>query len=114
MQQAKNISVDSMSPIEYEKYVADRMKEWGYVNVRTTPSSGDFGADIIMGNKDGKRYCIQCKRHQNPVGYKAVQEIYSAKAYYNCDEVWVCSTNGFTKNAQEGAQRIGVKLFIIR
>lgn len=109
-----NIPVEIMSPIQYEEYVAEYMRFHGYINVYTTKATNDYGADILMHSRNGKKICIQCKRYKNPVGYKAVQEVYSAKAYYNCDEAWVCSTNGFTKNAQEGARKIGVKLLTIK
>lgn len=108
------VNVDELSPIEYEKYVADYMKGKGYSKVRVTKGSGDYGADVLMEDNEKRKICVQCKRYQNPVGYKAVQEIYAAKGYYKCDEAWVCSTHGFTKNAQEGAKRLGVKLYVIR
>lgn len=108
------LNVDQLSPIEYENFVAAVMKRKGYKKVRVTKGSGDFGADVLMEDKNKRKICIQCKRYQKPVGYKAVQEVYSAKGYYKCDEAWVCSTHGFTKNAQEGAKRLGVKLYTIR
>ena len=114
LQRAVRINVDLLSPIEYENYVAHVMRARGFVNVQTTRTSGDYGADILMTARNGTRICIQCKRYHGAVGYKAVQEIFSAKAFYGCHEAWVCTTHGYTKNAQEGAKRLGVKLYVIR
>lgn len=107
-------TVNYSSPIEYEEYVANKMREKGYRQVHTTPTTGDFGADILMVSKSGAKICIQCKLYSNPIGIKAVQEIYSAKGYYKCDEAWVCGLNGFTKSAKELAKRLGVKLYTIK
>ena len=77
----------------------------------TTPKSGDFGADVLA--KDGeRRVCVQCKRYApgHPVGVKAVQEIYSAKAYYGCDDAYLYTTSEFTKAAMEMANELGVVL----
>ena len=77
----------------------------------TTPKSGDFGADVLA--RDGeRRVCVQCKRYApgHPVGVMAVQEIYSAKAYYGCDDAYLYTTSEFTKAAMEMANELGVVL----
>ena len=103
---------NNMSPFDYEECVAERLRRDGYKNVYTTQKSGDYGADVIGTSPKGERVCVQCKKYNNPVGVKAVQEIYSAKAYYKCDLAYVFTTSSFTPQAQQMADRIGVKLFV--
>ena len=101
----------NLSPYEYEEYVAEELRQEGFTEVDTTPKSGDFGADVLA--RDGeRRVCVQCKRYApgHPVGVKAVQEIYSAKAYYGCDDAYLYTTSEFTKAAMEMANELGVVL----
>ena len=98
-----------MNGLAYEKYVADRLESMGYKRVNVTKSSGDFGADILA-FRDGKQYCIQCKRYSKPVGLHAIQEVYSAKSFYSCDIAMVITTSQFTKAAKEFAEKTGVVL----
>lgn len=101
----------SMSGTDYEKYVAYQLKRAGFVKAEVTKKSGDFGADIILTDKDGSRMCVQCKQYSKPVGVKAVQEVIGAKAYYACSRAAVITTSTFTPAAKELAQRSGVELY---
>lgn len=100
------------SPYDYEEAVAAYLRTQGYQHVETTQMSGDFGADVVGVTPEGRRVCVQCKKYSSPVGVKAVQEVYSAKAYYGCTEAYVFATSGFTPQAEELALRTGVKLFV--
>lgn len=107
----RNSYVLNLSPYEYEEYIAEELRREGYTEVNTTPKSGDFGADILA--RDGDRtVCVQCKRYApgHPVGVKAVQEIYSAKDYYGCNDAYLYTTSDFTKAAMEMANELGVLL----
>ncbi len=103
--------IQSINPYDYEEYVAQYLRANGYTNVYTTKKSGDFGADVIATNPDGLRVCVQCKRFVGSVGVKAIQEIHSAKAYYNCDLACVYTTGDYTPQAFDLAERTGVKLY---
>lgn len=103
--------VPKMTPYQYEHYVARHLKNCGFVKAEVTPKSGDFGADIILTDKDGTRMCVQCKRYSKPVGVKAVQEVIGAKIYYGCTRAAVITTSTFTPAAKELAQRAGVELY---
>ena len=107
----RNSYVLNLSPYEYEEYVAEELRQEGFTDVDTTPKSGDFGADVLA--RDGDRtVCVQCKRYApgHPVGVKAVQEIYSAKDYYGCDDAYIYTTSDYTKAAVDMANELGVIL----
>ena len=95
---------------EYELYVAYILERKGYKNVYVTQATGDFGADIICHDRNGKKIAVQCKMYSKPVGYKAVEEALGAMHYYSCDQAMVVTNNTFTKQAQTAADKVGVKL----
>lgn len=99
-----------MGGIEFENYIAKLLEnEVGSDNVDTTPVSSDYGVDIITTVPDVSVY--QCKCYSGTVGVKAVQEVYSGKAYYNADNAYVVTNSTFTKNARELAEKTGVILW---
>lgn len=95
---------------EFEIYIAYLLNDLGFDNVLITPSSGDFGADVLAENL-GVRYAIQAKYHSQPVGNKAVQEVFTAKKHYNANIAVVVTNNVFTKSAITQAKSTGVLLW---
>ncbi len=94
--------------VDYERHCQFILEENGW-EVRQTPLSGDQGADLVA-EKGGRRVVIQCKFYNSPVGNKAVQEVYSAKAHVAADVAAVVSNNLYTKGAYELAPSTGVVL----
>lgn len=94
--------------VDYELFVTDILKGAGW-SVVMTPASGDHGADIIA-NRDLVRVAIQCKLYSSPVGNGSVQEVYSAKDFYECDFGIVVSNADYTKAARKAATNLKVHL----
>ena len=107
----RNSYVMNLDPYEYEEYVAEELRSDGFTDVDTTPKSGDFGADVLARDGD-RKICVQCKRYApgHLVGVKAVQEIYSAKDYYGCDDAYIYTTSDYSPAAVEMANELGVVL----
>lgn len=103
-------NVDSMSGHDFNDYCAELLRLNKFENVTTTSKTGDKGADIIC-TKQGKKYAIQCKRHNSNIGFNAIQEIYTAKDIYACDIAVVLTNSKFTKSAKAGAKTLNVKLW---
>ena len=101
----------NMNGPQFENYVGRRLKEYGYTKIKVTQTSGDFGADVIAVNSNGETVCIQCKHYSQPVGIKAVQEIYSAKQYYGCQKAMVITNSTYTQAAIDLAKSTGVDLW---
>ena len=95
---------------DFELFVAYLLKENGFKDIRTTPKTGDYGADILA-EIDGEKYAIQCKLYSKSVGVKAVQEVFAAMQYYECDAAAVATNNKFSKNAANLAESTGVRLW---
>lgn len=106
--QASMGDIDRMSGVDFENYLRILFEDLGY-EVELTPASGDYGADLLL-KKDGSFIAVQAKRYSKAVGIASVQQVFSAKTYYNAHEAWVITNNTFTKNASDLAKKSGVKL----
>ncbi len=101
--------IDSLNGFEFERFVGEVFKAYGY-KTRVTQKSGDYGADIIA-YKAGRSYAVQTKMYfGHTVGNKAVQEAYTAKSYYNTDVAVVFCNSNFSKNAVITAENLDVVL----
>lgn len=112
-EQSKLLSqvVPEMTGVMYERYVGSRLAILGYTQIDYTPASGDFGADILAVDPDGRKACIQCKRYESTVGIEAAQQVVGGKAYYRCDRAIVITNSTFTPAAKEFAKNIDVELW---
>lgn len=100
--------IDKMSGVQFEQYLALLFQDLNYT-VKTTPATGDFGADLIL-QKDNRKIVVQAKRYSKNVGIKAVQEVKSAIDHYKANEAWVVTNSFFTKAAVELSQSNSVSL----
>ena len=92
-------AIDVMSGVEFEAYVAIRLRRAGW-QVRFTPAVGDYGVDLIA-DKDGQSAAIQCKRHGKTVGVAAVQQVVSGALHHGCTRSIVVSNQEFTTAAKQ-------------
>lgn len=100
--------IDSMNGEEFEKLVCALYRQMGYV-ARLTKRSGDFGADVIA-CKDGAKIVIQTKRYTNKISISAIQEVASARSYYNANAAVIVTNNFYTEPAKKLAVATNVQL----
>ena len=74
-------------------------------NVSLTDGGADFGVDLIA-VKNNLKVAIQCKKHTNTVGIKAIQEVFWGGNYYECSKMVVCSNVGYSKNVKKLALKL--------
>lgn len=101
-------SIDSMSGVEYEEYCENLLTLAGW-KCKRTAIAGDQGLDILA-TKPGYITAIQCKKTIGSVGNSAVQEVYSARAFYDANYAVVISSGSFTRSAIELACKLNVFL----
>ncbi len=101
---------DNMEGHQFEAFCAELLLKNGFTDVEKTQGSGDQGVDIIA-FKDGVKFGIQCKCYSSDVGNKAVQEVFTGKAYYRCNVAVILTNRYFTQYARELAQMNGVVLW---
>ena len=95
-----------------EKNISDLLVSLGYT-VKQTPTSQDYGVDIICVGKDKKLVAIQVKNNastKSKVDVHAVMEVYAGGVYYGCEKFAVVSYTGYTDNAKKMADKLGVML----
>jgi len=97
---------------EFEDWVAKTFVIAGW-DAEVTVASGDQGVDVLA-RREGKVLAVQCKFYSQPVGNKAVQEVYSGKVHYQADVAAVVSNAGYTESAKALAQSTGVLLLAPR
>lgn len=107
---ARRRELDAMDGFDFEYYCADLLAADGFVDVKVTRSSGDYGVDILA-EKDGVTYAIQCKRYTGLVGVKAVQEAYAGRDYYDRMVGAVLTNQYFTKPAVQAARKLKILLW---
>jgi SNF2 family DNA or RNA helicase len=111
--------IDILEPLSFERFVLRELTRQGYEG-RTTPVTGDHGADGIALAPKGSGKCnliIQCKHTQGtkPCPEDAVLEIVNSLGYYQdipepFKAVVVTNAHGFTQSAIEIASRKSVLL----
>lgn len=89
-----------------------KLADQGFKGIRLTPHSSDYGADILCFDLHGNSCAVQCKFSSSKVGYKAVEETLAGARYYKCRRAMLVSNQGFTKNAIQGANALGVELYV--
>ena len=111
-QMAAPISADLIyDGYDYEKYVARCLAREGFVDIRKTKGSGDFGVDITAKDPMGRTYAIQCKYYTGSVGPDAIQQVYTGRLHYGCQNCIVITNSTFSKAARTLAKEAGVELW---
>jgi len=90
--------IDTMTGLQFEKYIANVLKQRGFMNVQLTEQY-DLGVDIIA-DKDGIRWGIQVKRYSGLVKAEAVRQVVTALKLYGCDRAMVVTNSTFSKQAK--------------
>ncbi|WP_374086769.1 restriction endonuclease [Methylomicrobium lacus] len=102
--------IDELSGTEFENLLMDKFSLMGF-QVKSTPKTGDFGADLIVENTEGTKVIVQCKRFKSKVNLKAVQETIGAIGYYAGDMGIVITNNSFLNSAIKLAESHDIELW---
>lgn len=101
--------VDLMSGKEFEHFISELFKKFGY-QTEVTKASGDQGIDIIA-TKGLVKVAIQAKCYSGVVGNHAIMEAVAGMKYYDATKCMVVTNNFFTKSARELAESNNVELW---
>lgn len=106
----KGESLDLMTGIQFENYLATFFECCGY-EVTKTKHSHDRGTDLIL-KRFGETIVVQAKRwKQKNVGTRAIQEVVTAQKLHHTKQALVVTTSRFTKQAVEMAKELRVELW---
>ena len=102
----------SVSPNDFEKIVADVFKSQGYTKIKKTPSTSDYGADIVMEDDEGRVYVVEVKKYadKNLIGRPLLQKLQGACDYYKATGMKFVTLGFFTSNAKNYAKEFNIHL----
>jgi restriction system protein len=106
--QSSMAAIDQMPGIEFENFVAARLRRTGW-RVSMTAATGDYGVDIIA-RKGNECIAIQCKRDRETVGVSAIQQVVAGAMHHKCTSSMVVSNQEFTRAATQLAGTHGCHL----
>lgn len=116
LQGATMKQIDQMSGVEFEDYLAllyRKKTENGeklFSSVETTPKTLDYGADLLLRTRDGRKAVVQAKRYRQKVPESAVQQLIAAKEYYRGDVGIVITNSLYTDAAKTLAKKCNIIL----
>ncbi len=92
--------IRSMSPYDFEKYIAQLFEHFGY-SAATTPYKRDGGIDIVLYKNDVQSY-VQCKKYiEKIVKVSEVRDFYGAVVdHLHGGEAFFVTTNIFSSDAR--------------
>jgi SNF2 family DNA or RNA helicase/HJR/Mrr/RecB family endonuclease len=106
--------IDRLNPNLFEASIAALYKKQGF-EIYLTPYSNDKGADVVV-LKNGENYLIQVKQTKSLVGNEAIQEICTAKNYYEKKfneqfKLLTLTNNDYSSSAKILAKTNDIQLF---
>jgi HJR/Mrr/RecB family endonuclease len=108
------LDLDRLNPSLFEASIAALYKKQGF-EVYLTPYSNDKGVDVVV-LKNGENYLIQVKQTKSLVGNEAIQEICTAKNYYENKfkeqfNLLTVTNNDYSSSAKILAKTNDIQLF---
>ncbi len=91
----------ALAPYEFEHFAAAYFQRRKFRDVWVTKASNDFGVDVEMADRFGRRIVVQCKRYAGKVGRPVVQQTFGAMYMLDARECYVVTSGDFTKEALE-------------
>lgn len=104
------LDIDLMGGEEFEQRIAIYFRDHSW-DVKLTPRSGDFGADLLLRSPEGKRFVAQLKRYSGSVGLSAVQEVLGARDVYQADSAMLITNSRVTPAAMRQAEISDVEIW---
>ncbi|MDY7220997.1 restriction endonuclease [Halalkalibacterium halodurans] len=103
--------IDRMDGHEFEDYLFVLLAGLGYNETYQTKKSRDFGADLLFNDSSGARTVVQAKCLSDALGVKAIQEVFTAKVYYQAEKaIVITSTETISDPCRRLASAAEVKL----
>ena len=108
------LDIDRLNPNLFEASIAVLYKKQGF-EVFLTPYSNDKGVDVVV-LKNGENYLIQVKQTSSLVGNETIQEICTAKKYYENKfseqfNLLTVTNNDYSSSAKILAKANDIQLF---
>lgn len=93
----------TLTPGQFEAYVASRVFERQGYRVTNTPDTRDGGIDILLTDSQGRMAVVQCKRYRSAVGEEVVRDLYGTMLHAGADCAYLVTTGAISRDAQRWA-----------
>ena len=90
-------NIDSMTGVDFERYLQKLLTAQGY-SVNITRATGDFGVDLVAARSNDK-IAIQVKRYSGKISRHAISDAVAGMQHYRCTKAMVITNNYFTAGA---------------
>lgn len=100
----------SLTPTQFEERVKLLLSDLGWTNLQLRGGRGDRGVDLV-GQYEGKRYIVQCKRYAKNVAPAMVRDLVGALHIQQADRALLITTSGFTTQGYAEARDQRVELW---
>jgi restriction system protein len=100
----------ALTPTQFEERVQLLLADLGWTQLQRRGGSGDRGVDL-MGQYEGERYVIQCKRYTKKVPPAMVRDLVGTRAIQQADRALLVTTSGFTRQGHDEAHNQPVELW---
>ena len=100
----------ALSPTQFEERVQLLLADLGWTQLQRRGGSGDRGVDLV-GQYEGERYVIQCKRYTKKVSPAMVRDLVGTRAIQQADRALLVTTSGFTKQGYDEVREQPVELW---
>ena len=92
--------LQSLSPSDFEEYVARRIFERRGYKALNTPDVKDGGIDVLVTDRIGRQMVVQCKRYRHSVGEPVVRDLYGTMIGNGAVSAYLVTTGEITTAAR--------------
>lgn len=100
----------ALTPYEFEQVIERLYRSIGY-KVTHVGKQGDHGVDLVIYNKKGEKWVVQCKQWKGPVGEPILRDVYGAMHHEGAQGAAVVTTGSFSSKAIEWAEGKPIYLY---
>lgn len=104
------LAIDNMGGEKFENFLKIYF-QGQYSRVIGTPKTADYGADLLLTNRNGEMIVVQAKRHFSKITITTVYEVLGGMVYHGTQKGIIVTNNTFTKNAITLAKKGNVELW---
>ncbi|MDA8233677.1 MAG: restriction endonuclease [Clostridia bacterium] len=102
--------IDRMNQESFTNFIHGFFYDKGIDVTTVHEEIGYYGAELIL-TKDQCRVAVRLVIDNKPLSVIALQEVYSAKGYYHCENALIITNQEFTSAAQDYALAHGIILW---
>jgi len=111
IRQAREIEdLQIIPPRQFELLISAVFEQFGF-HTEKVGRSGDHGIDLIVFNKSGEKWVVQCKRWRGSIGEPVLRDLYGSMHHENAERGFLMTTGTFTQAASRWAEGKPITLY---